>query len=336
MIEVRQTNPRLLGVLGVVQRIGVLPLVLIATCIFIALYEPRFTRTSNLINVLRNASFLSIISAGQMMVMIVGGFDVSVGAMVALTSVSAALSMGALMGFGLESELAIVVFGCALGLLPAVLFGAVNGFLVSKIKISPFMVTIGAMSIAMGLASYVTGGTPIYDLPDLFTDVLGRGRFYRFPYVIFVAALIALLLWYMQSQTRSGRYFYAVGSNPKAATQSGINTTRYIWMAYVLSAFLAGVVGLFLTARVGSGEATLGGTLMLESISVAVVGGVSLKGGVGRIQSVVVSALFLAVLSNGMNLARIESKYHVIVIGCVILIAVGAGNLRAWKGAKHE
>ncbi|GHG96397.1 ABC transporter permease [Pseudodonghicola xiamenensis] len=306
---------------ALLARVGVLPLVLVALCLLVAVIEPRFTRTSNLINVLRNASFLSIISAGQMLVMITGGFDISVGAIVALTSVSGALSMGALAGLGL-SPAAVVGLGCLIGLIPALLVGLVNGICVAGFRISPFMVTIGTMSIATGLATYATGGTPIYDLPGLFTDLLGRQRLFDLPLVVYAAALIIALLWWIQTQTRAGRWFYAVGGNEAAALQSGIPARRYVGAAYVLSALLAGVVGLALTARVGSGEATLGGTLMLESISVAVIGGVSLKGGVGRIGSVVIAALFLSVLSNGMNLIRLDSKFHVIVIGVVVILAV--------------
>ncbi|MEO9632749.1 MAG: ABC transporter permease [Sulfitobacter sp.] len=320
---------------GWLAAIGILPLVLIATCAFLALYEPRFLRTSNLVNVLRNASFLSIISAGQMLVIIVGGFDISVGAIVALTSVSSALSMVWLSQTGLENVAMIVAGGCLLGLIPGLLVGLANGFLVSVMKVSPFMVTIGTMTIAVGLAGYVTGGTPIYDMPELFTRQIGRGSLFGLPYIVYAAALTVVVLWFMQTQTRLGRYFYAVGGNEKAARLSGLNTQRYIFLAYVLSALLAGIVGLFLTARVGSGEATLGTNLMLESISVAVIGGVALKGGVGRIQMVVLSALFLSVLSNGMSLLRIDSKYHIIIIGIVILIAVAAESIRESRRNGH-
>ena len=165
-------------------------------------------------------------------------------------------------------------------------------------------------------------------MPELFTREIGRGKVYGLPYIVYAAALVLGVLWYMQNHTRLGRYFYAVGGNEKASRLSGLNTRKYIWLAYVLSALLAGIVGLFLTARVGSGEATLGSNLMLESISVAVIGGVALKGGVGRIQMVALSAIFLAVLSNGMSLARIDSKYHIIIIGLVIVIAVAAESWR--------
>ncbi len=317
------------------KTIGILPFVLVLTCVLLALYEPRFLRTSNLINVLRNASFLTIISAGQMLVIIVGGFDISVGAIVALTSVSSALSMVGLSSMGIESAGVIVALGCLMGLIPALMVGIANGFLVSVLKISPFMVTIGTMTIAAGIAGYVTGGTPIYDMPELFTREIGRGKVFGLPYIVYAAAIVLAVLWYMQNQTRLGRYFYAVGGNEKASRLSGLNTRKYIWLAYVLSALLAGIVGLFLTARVGSGEATLGSNLMLESISVAVIGGVALKGGVGRIQMVALSALFLAVLSNGMSLARIDSKYHIIIIGLVIVIAVAAESFRESRRSNH-
>ncbi|WP_157212008.1 ABC transporter permease [Sinorhizobium sojae] len=298
-----------------------LPLMLIAACLMAALYEPRFLKAANLMNVLRNASFLTVISAGQMMVMIVGGFDISVGAVVALTSVSTAMALVFLADWGLAG-VGLLVLGCLAGLIPALLLGLCNGLFVSLGRISPFMVTIGTMSIATGLAAYVTGGSPIYNLPPLFLEILGNGRLLAIPGVAFIAAAVVLALWYLQSQSRHGRYFYAVGGNEKAARQTGIDTRKYICAAYVIGALLAGVTGILLTARVGSGEATLGGNLMLQSISVAVIAGVSLKGGVGNVQNIVFSAVFLSVLSNAMSLARIDSKYHVIVIGLVVLIAV--------------
>ncbi|AFL51058.1 ribose transport system permease protein [Sinorhizobium fredii] len=298
-----------------------LPLMLVAACVLTALYEPRFLRAANLMNVLRNASFLTVISAGQMMVMIVGGFDISVGAVVALTSVSTAMALVFLAGWGMTG-VGLLVLGCLAGLLPALLLGLCNGLLVSFGRISPFMVTIGTMSIATGLAAYVTGGSPIYDLPTLFLEALGNGRLFGVPGVAFIAVAVVFGLWYLQSQSPYGRYFYAVGGNEKAARQTGIDTRTYICAAYIVSALLAGLTGILLTARVGSGEATLGGNLMLQSISVAVIAGVSLKGGVGKVQNIVLSSLFLSVLSNAMSLARIDSKYHVIVIGLVVLIAV--------------
>ncbi|MFY9239635.1 MAG: ABC transporter permease [Roseovarius sp.] len=319
----------------ILRVVGILPIVLVLTCVLLALYEPRFLRTNNLVNVLRNASFLTIISAGQMLVIIVGGFDISVGAIVALTSVSAALSMAGLAEMGVESVGMIALLGCLMGLIPAIIVGIANGFFVSVMKISPFMVTIGTMTIALGIAGYVTGGTPIYDMPELFTREIGRGKVFGLPYIVYAAAIVVLVIWYMQNQTRMGRYFYAVGGNEKASRLSGLNTRKYIWLAYVFSALLAGIVGLFLTARVGSGEATLGSSLMLESISVAVIGGVALKGGVGRIGMVVMAALFLSVLSNGMSLARIDSKYHIIIIGLVIIIAVAAESFRESRKGRH-
>jgi ribose transport system permease protein len=298
-----------------------LPLMLVLTCLLAALYEPRFLRTANLMNVLRTASFLTVISAGQMMVMIVGGFDISVGAVVALTSVSSAMALVGLADFGLAGPLLLLV-GCGLGLIPALVVGLLNGALVSFGRLSPFMVTIGTMSIATGLACYVTGGSPIYDLPQVFLDIFGSGRILGVPGVAFIAAALVLVLWFVQSQSRAWRYFYAVGGNEKAARQTGVNTRRYICAAYVLSAALAGITGILLTARVGSGETSMGGNLMLQSISAAVIAGVSLKGGVGKVQAIALSALFLSVLGNAMSLAKIDSKYHVIVIGVIVLIAV--------------
>lgn len=312
-----------------------LPLILALTCLLVALYEPRFLRPANLLNVLRNAAFLTVVSAGQMMVMIVGGFDISVGAVIALSSVGSAMALVALAEAGLAMPV-VLVAGCLIGLLPALAVGLANGLLVAVARISPFMVTIGTMSIALGLAAWVTGGSPIYDLPQPFLDLVGNGRVFGLPVAVCTAAVVVLALWHMQTQTRAGRWFHAVGGNEKAARQSGVTTRRYICAAYVISALLAGITGILLTARVGSGEANMGGNLMLQSISAAVIAGVSLRGGVGRVQNIALSAVFLAVVTNAMGLARIDSKYHVIVTGIIVLVAVWIETRAAETESKHD
>lgn len=313
---------------------GLLPLLMIALCLILWMVEPRFVRSANLINVLRNASFLMLIASGQMMVLIIGGFDLSVGAVVALTSVVTALSMTSLMQIFPESHLLVIVLGASAGLAAGAAVGLVNGFVVALMKVSPFMVTLGTLSIASGLALYFTQGVPVYGMPDLFTRDFGRLRLLNLPIVIYVTAAVLILLWWMMNQTKFGKYIYAIGSNAHAARVSGVKITLYIVATYTACSFVAALTGVLLTARVGSGEATLGSTLMLESIAAAVIGGVSLRGGVGRIEMVALGALFLALVTNAMNLLRVDSKLQTIVIGVVIIVAVGVETLRARRASR--
>lgn len=309
------------------SKFGLLPYLLIAAVAFFALVEPKFLRTYNIINVLRNASYLSIIAGGQMLVLIIGGFDLSVGAVVALTSVVIALTMAALTEILPNQVLLVILIGCLAGLASGAAVGLVNGLCVALLKVSPFMVTLGTMSIAFGLALYVTTGVPVYGMPDAFTRGFGPARWFDIPVPVFIAVALIAVIWWIMTWTKAGRYIYAIGGNAKAARVSGINTVFYLCLAYTLCAALASVTGILLTARIGSGEATLGGSLMLESIAAAVIGGVALKGGVGRIELVALGALFLAVLTNGMNIIRVDSKIQTIVLGIAVIATVAVDQL---------
>ncbi len=309
--------------------LGLLPILLVTLFVVLGLIEPRFLRSANLINILRNASFLMLIASGQMLVLIIGGFDLSVGAVVALTSVATALSMTGLVSVFPEAQLFVVLLGVMAGLAAGSMIGVVNGLTVAFMKVSPFMVTLGTLSIASGIALYATQGVPVYGMPDEFTREFGRLRYLNLPVVIYVTFGVLVALWWVMNWTRLGRYIYAIGSNAHAARVSGVSTTFYIVVTYTLCSFLAALTGILLTARIGSGEATLGGTLMLESIAAAVIGGVSLRGGVGRVELVALGALFLALVTNAMNLVRVDSKLQTIVIGVVIIVAVGIERFKS-------
>ena len=308
--------------------VGVLPAILILLFLFFGLYEPNFSRSANIINVFRNASYLMIISSGQMLVLIIGGFDLSVGAVVALTSVTSALIMVTLATAMPDQIILIIALGAIAGLLVGSAIGVFNGLCVALLKVSPFMVTLGTMSIAVGIALFTTAGVPVYGMPDEFTRGFGRMRWLGLPVAIYLTIAILAILWFVMRWTKLGQYIYAIGGNIDAARVSGIPTTFYLVVTYTMCAFLAAITGVLLTARVGSGEATLGGPLMLESIAAAVIGGVSLRGGVGRIELVALGALFLALVTNGMNLMRVDSKLQTIVIGVVLILAVALDRLR--------
>lgn len=335
MIIIANATP---GVSSIGRMLGnrstLLPLLLIASCVIFAAVEAKFLRFENMLNVLRNASYLSIISVGQMLVIVVGGFDISVGAVIALTSVSTALCVVHLVDLMPDALLLATLLGCFAGALPAVAIGLVNGFCAGALKVPPFIITIGTMSIAVGLAEYMSGGTPIYGLPEFFSDTIGRGRVFGVPAAVPIAAIFIAIMGYVLSQTKTGRYFYAVGGNERGASLSGVNSSFYTGLAYVLSSLFAALTGVLLTARVGSGEAALGGSFMLESIAVAIIAGVSLKGGAGRLSMVVVSALFLSVIANGMNIVRIDSRYQVIALGVIVIVTVALDNLARVRGSR--
>ena len=314
--------------------LGLLPLMIVALCVVLGFVEPKFLRGGNLINVLRNASFLMLVASGQMMVLIIGGFDLSVGAVAALTSVTTALSMSALMGVLPGAPVIVILLGAASGLAVGLAAGLLNGLVVALMKVSPFMVTLGTLSIASGLALYVTQGMPVYGMPDLFTRDFERYRLLNMPVVTYLTVVLLIAMWWVMNRTKFGKYVYAIGSNEHAARVSGIQVTFYVVATYAACSLMAALTGILLTARVGSGEATLGATLMMESIAAAVIGGVSLRGGVGRVEMVALGALFLSLVNNAMNLLRVDSKLQTIVIGVAIILAVGIERMQARRARR--
>jgi ribose transport system permease protein len=307
--------------------IGLLPFLLLALVLALAIFEPRFLGVFNIFNVLRNAAALAIVAAGQMLVLIVGGFDLSIGAVIALTSAVTAKTMAAA-GAAWPDQVGIAIaLGVLAGLACGFAVGLINGACVAFLRISPFMVTLGTMSIGTGIALLLTNGIPVYGMPDPFVKEFGRALWFGLPTAIYLAVLIVAIVWFLQNFTTVGRYIYAIGGNMQAAVVSGVGATRYLILAYVLCSLLASLTSILLTARVGSGQATIGGNLMLESIAAAVIGGVSLRGGVGRVGMVALSAIFLSILTNAMNLMRIDSKIQTIFEG---IILVGAVALDEW------
>lgn len=312
--------------LRVFLRMGVLPFLLAAAIIIFSLLSEQFLTAQNLINLLRQSVYLVLVSLGQMLALVTGGFDLSVGTIIALTSVTSALAMA---GLGPEVQpLVAIAIGCLAGLGSALLVGLVNGAGIAYIGVSPFIMTLGMQSIGFGLALYLTGGVPVSGLPPEFGDTLGFGSLLGVPSPVLVTVVVGLAMFVLMERTASGNHLLAVGGNVKAASLSGINTRRTLLLAYLGSALLASVAGLLLTARVGSGEANLGGSVALESIAACVIAGVSLRGGIGRVENVVLGAIFITVAQNGMNLANVGAYLQMLVLGALLIFAVVADQLR--------
>lgn len=326
LVPARKANGRRFSVF---ETLTSLPVVILILFVLLSLYDARIYRLDNILNILRNASYLLVVSLGQMLVLLLGGFDLSMGAVVALSSVATALSMVGLLAVYPDAPGLVMALGILAGLGVSGLLGLINGVSVGVYRLSPFMVTLATMTIAEGLALYMTSGSSIYGLPQEFTNSLGKFRVWNVPLVVFVALGLLLCLHIFLERLRVGRYFYAVGSSETAARMAGINVRGYLITAYTACALFAGMAGVLLTARVGSGEATLGGPLLtLQSITAAVIGGVSLAGGVGRAYQVALGVLLLALVTNGMNILRIDSKLQLIVVGLFLIGAVFIERMR--------
>jgi ribose transport system permease protein len=309
-------------------RLGVLPvLVVLALVVFTAMSD-NFLSVRNLTNVIRQSVYLTIVSLGQMLALFTGGFDLSVGTILALTSVVGATVMAMTYAAMPDAPLVAIALGALAGIGAGTAVGICNGIGVSAFGVSPFIMTLGMSSVGFGVALFLTGGVPVYGMPQEFGDIFGFGSFLGVPAPIWIAGILVVLTFILVNWTPLGRYFYAVGGNAKAAQLSGIDTRKTLFVTYVLVAFLTSISGVLLTARLDTGEANIGASMALESIAACVIGGVSLRGGLGRVENVVLGALFIVLVQNGMNLARIESYLQTVVLGLLLILAVIADRLR--------
>jgi ribose transport system permease protein len=309
-------------------RLGVLPFLLLAAVVIFALLSSRFLTGQNILNVARQSTYLTIVAMGQMLALLTGGFDLSVGVTLAITSVVGAMAMAAAATAWPDAVGLAIALGMLAGFGAGLSVGVFNGVGVALFNVSPFMMTLGAGSIFFGIALFLTGGMPVYGMPQAFGSVFGFGQLFGIPAPVYVTVALILLMYLLLNWTRMGRYLYAIGGNIKASQLSGISTRAYLFGAYVLCSALTAVAGVMLTARLQSGEANIGATTALESIAACVIGGVSLRGGSGRLGNVVLGAIFIGLVQNGMNLARIESYLQTVAIGVLLILAVIADQVR--------
>ena len=236
------------------MRVGVLPFFLVAALVVFTLASSQFLTAQNIVNVARQSVYLVLVSLGQMIVLLTGGFDLAVGTTIALTSVISAMIMISVMAAIPDSVGLIIAAGCLGAIAVALLIGLINGTGVAVFGVSPFIMTLGVQSVGAGVALFLTGGVPVTGFPHAFGDTFGFGRIFGVPVTVAIAivaiAVVAIFLY----GTRFGRHLYAVGGNVKAAKLSGINTTATLLIAYAASALLASIDGLLLTARVEFGR----------------------------------------------------------------------------------
>lgn len=293
------------------QVIG-LPVVLVLLGAFFAFRAPHFAAVANFSNVARQVAVLLLVGTAQTMVILSAGIDLSVGSVVALASVLTAL--------GLSGGNAWLGIAMALG--AGLLVGLINGTIVGKTAVAPFIVTLGMLSIVSGTALTVTNGDPIFDLPDSPFFKIGTGYLGPIPIPVFFAILVFAAVWVLLYRTRFGTYIYAIGGNENAATLAGIRVARMKIAIYMLSGLSAALGGVILTARVHSGQPLLGQGLELQSVATVVIGGTSLFGGRGRLLGTLFGVLLVGMVQNGLDLLGVSSFVQQIVIGAATIGAV--------------
>jgi inositol transport system permease protein len=305
-------------------------LVFAAMVLAASILSPAFVSSTNLINVVRQMSIVGLIALGVTGVIVSAGIDLSSGSVVGLTAVVAA-SLAQDPEYstpfypGLHLPLVVpVLAACLVG----ALVGLINGTLVAKTRIPPFIATLGTYTAIRGLALLYTGGRPISDLTDSY-NFIGQGDVFGLPVPIIILVIMATVTHILYAHTKFGKYIYAIGGNEQAARVSGIDSSRYKMLIYVYASFLAGLAGLVVSSRIGSGQPGLGVGYELDAIAAAVIGGTSLSaGGIGTVAGTIVGALIIGVLNNILDLMNVSAYWQQIIKGCIIVGAVIIDQLK--------
>ncbi|NBJ70305.1 ribose ABC transporter permease [Roseburia sp. 1XD42-34] len=287
---------------------------LLLIAIVLGMMSDSFFTLNNILNLLRQVSVNALIAFGMTFVILTAGIDLSVGSTLALGS---ALTAGLLAG-GMDPFLAICI-----GLLIGLMLGALNGLIIAKGKVAPFIATLATMTIFRGATLVYTDGKPITGLSDSFAfEMIGKGYVFGIPFPAIIMLIVFFSLFFVLRSTVFGRKVYAIGGNEEAAKLSGIKAERVKIGVYSLTGMLAVLAGIIITSRLDSAQPTAGTMYELDAIAAVVIGGTSLSGGKGRIFGTLIGALIIGVIDNGLNLLNVSSFYQQIVKGLVILLAV--------------
>lgn len=288
-------------------------------------WQSDFLKGSNLVAIVDRIVVIAVIAIGMTLVILTGGIDLSVGSLIAFAAVLSTLLMKALGGLTAPS------WSVWLGFLAATMacggIGASGGFLVAQFRVAPFITTLAIMMMARGFAFLLTGGFSIYQVPDSLTW-LGQGRTLGIPNTVILLMVLYTVAHLFMSQTRWGRYIYAVGGNEEAARLSGVPVKGVLIFVYLVAGLCAGFGGCIQASQLGSGAPNLGMMFELYVIAAVVVGGTSLSGGTGKIMGTLIGAFIISVIQNGMNLLGFDSYLQQVVLGAVILVAVLLDKLR--------
>ncbi len=295
-------------------------------CILSALKPDTFLTMENFMNVLRRSSVNGIIAIGMTSIIISAGIDLSVGSMLALSGMAGAYAMVAIGGS--DPQGGAVVVGTVLGIVVGIVCGFLNGVLITKLKLQPFIVTLGTMSAFRGISYVWNNGQP-YNVPSY--KYLGEGIVLGIPISVVIFVIIIAMAGFLLKYSRLGRYTYAIGSNREAAFHAGVNVDRNLIYIYTFTGLLVGIAAMIATSRTVSAQPTAGIALELDIIAAVVIGGASLAGGRGTITGTIVGTLLISVLRNGCTLLGISTHIQLIVIGLIIILAVAVDQLAQTK-----
>lgn len=309
------------------DNIGII-IALFAMCVFLIIFpttRSTFLTQKNVFNILRQNASNLFLATGMTMVIILGGIDLSVGSVIALSGCVAA---GCVVNLGLPE---IVGFAAAIGI--GALVGMANGLVICKTNIPPFIVTLASMNITKGIALVYTQGAPIRCMTDAF-KFPGAGYVGPIPTPVILMLIIFIIAVILVNRTHFGRHIYAVGGNAQAASFSGINVSKVKFWVHTFTGIMAGIAGVVVASRLYSGQPTAGDGAEMDAIAAVVVGGTSMSGGSGRLGGTLIGVLIIGVLNNGLNLMGVDSNWQYIVKGFVILLAVYVDFIRNRKAGR--
>jgi ribose transport system permease protein len=304
-----------------------LPIALLVLLFGFALVDPGVLAPANLLNIAQQASYLALFAMAQTVVILTRGFDLALGPTVSMVSVGTALAMAGVTATG-HGTTAVLLAGLGAGFGLGIACGLFNGTVIAMLGVNPFVATLGSYNIAIGIATTLSAGRPVQGVPRLFSQIFYDGSIFGMPAAIAITLATGIALQLILARTVFGRSLYIIGTNPRAAAVAGLPVMKILVATYSLCSALAALGAIMMTARTGSGEPNLGGSLSLQAIAAAVVGGTSLAGGRGGVGTAVLGALFVTILSNGMNLTRIDGYVQMVVLGAIVIIGVLLDRLR--------
>ena len=287
----------------------------------LAIASPHFLTSTNLSSVVRQTAVINIMALGMTLIIISGGIDLSVGAI---------LAMGGLLGCMAMEKGQPIPVGVLVGVLTGAFWGFVNGMLTTRLRINPFIVTLGTLGIVRGLTLIISNGLPVHQIPRQFS-FLGEGTVLGVPFVLWILMACAVAVHVLLEHTKLGRYAFAIGSNPDAAFYAGIPVSFHTTAVYAIGGMLTGLAGMIEASRLMTGQPTAGQGYELQAIAAVVIGGGSLRGGEGSVVGTLIGAFIMGLLSNGSDLLGISPYLQQAIIGAVIILAVSFDELRKRK-----
>jgi ribose transport system permease protein len=296
---------------------------LVALFIGLAIASPHFLTGPNLSTVIRQTTVINIMALGMTLIIISGGIDLSVGSILAFGGFMGTLAMQK--GYAIPAAIAV-------GIGAGTMCGLVNGVLITRLKVNPFIVTLGTMGIYRGVVLLISNGLPVHEIPLKFAFLGSGSGIFGIPIVLWILLACAVAMHIVLEHTRLGRYAFSIGSNPDAAFYAGIPVAFHITSVYAIAGGLTGLSGMIEASRLMSGQPTAGQGYELQAIAAVVIGGGSLRGGEGTVLGTLVGAFIMGLLSDGSDLLGINPYWQQVIIGAVIILAVWLDEVRKRRG----